>query len=330
MDPVTHAAIARMAASVGRSDISRGTALLAIAGGLTPDLDAIFMPVGWDVYLRVHETGTHSLAGAVILATVLVAAWRPFTSVAVGRLFAVALTGVASHVALDVLSGASIRLASPLAAWRTNLGLIGMADPWLAGPVAIALLAVMATRLRIDTVAPYVLAFAAALMAGKAISRRSALAQYGAVADPAAVEHLAQAQWASLTRWWIYERTPLRVRAWTVDVRTGVAAMALEMPVASSHDLAAGEHDLAPVRNALVLYDLPVRVTTAVGTRTVVFWSDLRFCFTPSRDDGPVPGSHLRPTAEPIACGVWFGGELDRDGRVVRQFVTVGEHLQMR
>jgi membrane-bound metal-dependent hydrolase YbcI (DUF457 family) len=330
MDPVTHAVMARMAASVGTARISRATALLAVAGGLAPDADAVFMPAGWDIYLRVHEVGTHSLAGAFVLAAVLAGVWRACTAGSFRTFFLIALAAVASHLLLDVVSGASIRPAWPFAGWRTNLGLVAMADPWLAVPVASALVVVVVTRLRIETVAPYVFAFTVLLLAGKAVSRHTALAQYRRATDPAGFVHSAQAQWGSLTGWWIYERTPDRVRAWTVDARTGIAATALEMPTAPIRFLLRGEDQLAPVRNALVLHDLPVRVTTARDNRTTVFWSDLRFCFAPDMTDGPRPGSHLRPSADPIACGVWFGGELDAHGRVVRQFVTIGEYLQPR
>lgn len=331
MDPVTHAVMARMAAAVSVDRISRATALLVVTGGLAPDVDAVLMPAGWDLYLRVHEVGTHSLAGAGVLAASLAALWRAFTTaVSFRKLFVIAFVAVASHLLLDIVSGASMRLAWPFAPWRSSLGLIAMADPWLAVPVASALLVVLVTRLRVDAVAPYVLAFTALLLAGKAVSRQMALGHYRGIADPSAIAYYAQAQWGSLTRWWIYERTPDRARALTVDAKTGSAATALDLPIAPIEGLLAGEDRLAPVRNALVLHDLPVRVTRASDDGTTVFWSDLRFCFAPGVANGPQPGSHLRPSPDPIACGVWFGGELDSHGRVVRQFVTIGEYLQPR
>ena len=330
MDPVTHAVMARMLTPVRAEHISPRIALLAVVAGLAPDVDAVVMPAGWDLYLRVHEVGTHSLSGALVLAGVLAAASRPFIGGPFRRLFAVALAGVASHVLLDVLSGASIRLAWPFATWRTTVGLIGMADPWLAVPVALALVLVLVTRLRIDAVAPYVLAFAAVLFAGKAVSRQAALRHYRAVADPAAMARSVQAEWGSLTRWWVYERTTGRVRGWTVDAKTGVAAITLDMPAGTARPMSRGEDQLAPVTNALSLLELPVRITTFAGDKTTVFWSDLRFCYTPDATAGPLPGSRLRPTADPIACGVWFAGEIDPQGRVVRQFVTIGEYLQAR
>jgi hypothetical protein len=61
-----------------------------------------------------------------------------------------------------------------------------------------------------------------------------------------------------------------------------------------------------------------------------VFWSDLRFCFRPDPRAGPPPGGQVRPTEAAIACGVWFGGELGVDGRVRREFVTIGDYLQAR
>ena len=330
MDPVTHAVMARMAASVNPGPISRATAMVAVIGGLAPDVDAVFMPAGWDIYLRVHEVGTHSLAGAAMLAALLAAAGRAFTAVPFRGLFLVALAAVGSHLLLDVVSGASIRLAWPFAPWRSSAGLIAMADPWLAIPVASSLLLVLVTRLRIDAVAPYVFGFAVLLLAGKAFSRQAAVGHYQRVAGPSAAAQHVQAQWGSLSRWWVYERTSDRVRAWTVDTTQGTAVKTLDMPAAPSQPLTGGEGQLGPVQNAIALNDLPVRVTTSGGGGTTVFWSDLRFCFAPDAAKGPAPGSHVRPSSDPIACGVWFGGELDPEGRVVRQFVTIGDYLQLR
>ena len=37
-------------------------------GALAPDVDVPVALAGWDRYLRVHEVGTHSIAGAAIVA----------------------------------------------------------------------------------------------------------------------------------------------------------------------------------------------------------------------------------------------------------------------
>jgi membrane-bound metal-dependent hydrolase YbcI (DUF457 family) len=195
MDPVTHAITARMAASVNSGPMSRGTAVLAVIGGLAPDADAVFMPFGWDIYLRVHEAGTHSIAGAIVLAGALAIICRVFVARPFRALFIVALIAISSHLLLDVVSGAAVRLGWPLVEGRTALGLVAMADPWLAIPFAAALLVVLVSRFRIETVAPYVFVFAGILLAGKLVSRQVALAQYRTVADALKTTSYVQAQW---------------------------------------------------------------------------------------------------------------------------------------
>jgi membrane-bound metal-dependent hydrolase YbcI (DUF457 family) len=329
MDPVTHAVVARMAASLGRSPIPRAGAVLSVAGGLAPDIDALFMAAGWDVYLRVHETGSHSAAGGAILAMALAAAWRPFSAQGFRPLAVTATTAVFSHILLDVLSGATIRLGWPLHGGRTAVGLVAMADPWLAVPVALALVIVFVTRWRIADVAPWTLTLLAAVLAGKAVSRQMAIQAYQAVADDEADGRYVHAKWGSPSGWWVYERTPARSRLWDVDARRGTVSAVLDLP-GSAVKTAPGETTLSTVRNFLSAHDLPVRVAVHNGAGTTVFWSDLRFCFAPDERAGPAPGTSLRPTSDPIACGIWFGGELDASGRAVRQFVTIGDYVQRR
>ena len=115
----------------------------AVLGSLSPDIDAALMPFGWDRYLRVHEVGTHTIAGT--LACALVAAAVVYFFARPTRYAALALSawiGAASHVLLDVLSGARLRPAWPFVDTVVSVPLVAMADPWLlalcvAGPVAL-------------------------------------------------------------------------------------------------------------------------------------------------------------------------------------------------
>jgi membrane-bound metal-dependent hydrolase YbcI (DUF457 family) len=330
MDPVTHAVAARMGASIGRPPLSRAAAVLSIVAGLAPDLDAVFMPAGWDLYLRVHETGTHSLLGGVVLAAGLAALTRRVAAESVGALFAIALTGVWIHIFLDVISGATIKPAWPLAHTRTAMGLVAMADPLLAVPAGLALLAVLITRWRVHQLAPLLLLVMGGVLAVKIGSRQLAAAEFRAVADPNAIAHELHADWGSLSGWRAYEKTSSRVRLWDVSAWDGGAQLILDQDLAGPSDMVQGETALSPVVNFLRAHDFPVRVSTRGGATTTVFWSDLRFCFRPDARSGPAVGGHVRPTPEALACGVWFGGEIGLDGRVLRQFVTIGDYLQER
>ncbi len=52
MDPISHVAFGRTLVALTRSDgATRGTVGAAVLGSLAPDVDAVFMPFGWDRYL---------------------------------------------------------------------------------------------------------------------------------------------------------------------------------------------------------------------------------------------------------------------------------------
>ena len=76
---------------------------------------------------------------------------------------------------------------------------------------------------------------------------------------------------------------------------------------------------LDTVKNFLRAHEFgfPVESVERDG-RTAVRWSDLRYCQSTADRDGV------------IACGLWFGGVFDTDGRARMQEVTVGEWKQTR
>jgi inner membrane protein len=330
MDPVTHAVTARMAAAIGRPALTRSAAVLSVVSGLAPDLDAVMMPAGWDRYLRVHEAWTHSVPGGLLLAAVLAGAARRITPEPFRPLFEIAALGVCTHIALDVISGATIKPGWPFTHTRTAWGLVAMADPLLAVPVATALLVAMMGRWRLREVAPVMFAAVGIVLASKGLSRHQAHAAFAPYAGSAALARYVHAEWGSPTRWWIYERTADRVRLWNVDSWHATAVRTLEWDLAGTNDMVPGEQALSTVGNFLLAHELPVRLTARTNEGIRVFWSDLRFCFRPDPGDGPPPGGQLRPTEAAIACGVWFGGELGTDGTVRREFVTIGDFVQAR
>jgi hypothetical protein len=162
MDPVSHVILARtIVAAFDKPDGSRfgrGAGAAAMLGGLSPDADSVLMPFGWDVYLRYHEIGTHSLFGAVLIgcgAGAVVSAFvlgsrnpaeagsqiRHVSNPAkagshirrIRGLAAAASIGAVSHLALDIISGARLGVAWPVVNARVTLPLVAMADPWLIG-----------------------------------------------------------------------------------------------------------------------------------------------------------------------------------------------------
>ena len=144
-------------------------------GALAPDVDAAVMPFGWDRYLRVHEVGTHSLAGTLAcacLTALVVRLARRETPFA--RLLAAAWLGTISHVVLDLVSGARLRLGWPLADGHWTLPLVAMADPYLLGLlVAGVVLLAIAGRARHRPAAAAALLGVALLPWGQGLLRRA-------------------------------------------------------------------------------------------------------------------------------------------------------------
>src|SRR3954467_3241433 len=115
MDPLSHIVAGRAVVALFDGDADRravGTA--AIVGALSPDVDIILAPAGWDIYLRAHQAGTHSIVGSLLVACAGACMVRLFArSSRFSPLAAATVAGAMSHLALDVVSGAQIRLAWP-------------------------------------------------------------------------------------------------------------------------------------------------------------------------------------------------------------------------
>ena len=137
MDPLSHAAFGSTligAVTSNQLEPARCAACVVAAalGSLAPDLDAALMPFGWDRYLRAHEVGTHTIVGTLACAPVTAAAVRFFSRPgSYWRLTLSAWIGAASHVLLDLVSGARLRPGWPLIDTAVSVPLVAMADPWL-------------------------------------------------------------------------------------------------------------------------------------------------------------------------------------------------------
>src|SRR5918999_1557437 len=108
MDPVSHMALGYTLINLRRR-AERGVGLAVSLGALSPDIDVVLIPTGWDRYVVAHQGGTHSVIGAVIcgvLAGALTRGIRRGSSVAIIALAAV--VGALSHVWFDLVSGASL------------------------------------------------------------------------------------------------------------------------------------------------------------------------------------------------------------------------------
>ena len=147
MDPVSHVAFGRtLVALDSRRALGPGAIAACVLGSLAPDLDAVFMPIGWDIYLRRHQGGTHSLIGAIVCAALTAALVRLQSKHGRYRsLLLAAWAGAMGHLLLDVMSGADVRFFWPIGP-AVAVPLFAMADPWLGGVLALGLLALIVRK----------------------------------------------------------------------------------------------------------------------------------------------------------------------------------------
>lgn len=340
MDPLSHAAFgSTLIGAVTSNQLNRPLRACVVAaalGALAPDLDAALMPLGWDRYLRAHEIGTHTIVGTLACAPVTAAAVRFFSRP--GSFWWLTLSawiGAASHVLLDLVSGARLRPGWPLIDTPVSVPLVAMADPWLlaccvAGPAAL-----WAGGSRGRSAARAVLVVMAGFLLAKAMLGSIAFSSYTNASDRSAEVVLAsetQAKWASLTSWYVFDRTAQRVRVWSVG-SDGSAQEVLSWPVGLESAGASSSRSLSTVRNFLRAHELGFTVTMPQdGGRTLVLWSDIRFCWDPAPPGASKLEPIVRSTTEDrqLACSLWFGGEFDADGRARQEIVKVGGFTQTR
>jgi membrane-bound metal-dependent hydrolase YbcI (DUF457 family) len=361
MDPVSHVAFGRAVVALdSRGAFGAGAIAACMFGSLAPDIDAVFMPTGWDVYLRHHQGGTHSLIGSItcaaLTATVVWAmltrgpvrlrgrypdddrptaspippgkARRPRQAVSFLRLCLAAWIGTAGHLLLDVISGADIRFFWPLGP-PVALPLFAMADPWLGGVLALGLLALVLRPRNPGRTATGILVAIAILSAGK-------WALYARVREPddrpgrAVVTRRAETEWGSLTRWVTYDATADVVEARRVDALTGTVTPLVQMVRALNDPLVVRSRELVTVQNFLAAHAVTFAIVVGTGGEGVqVLWSDLRYCGPLVKATAPWGPVDLG-TASPLSCALWFGGEFDRSGLATASIVHVGHLVQRR
>ena len=294
------------------------------------------MPFGWDRYLRIHEIGTHSIFGNAACALLTAAVVRLFArGPSYTVLFLCAWMGAMSHVLLDLLSSARLRPLWPVIDTVISLPAVAMADPWLlalcaSGPVMLWILRTNPRRTAGATIAAIGIFLVAKGLAGVA-----AFSGYCAARDASgeAVEaRIIEAKWASLDTWHVLDRTPTRLRVWRATMG-GPAVEMLSWPLGSETRAIRTSRSFSTVRNFLRVHRMgfPVVIPDVEGG-SLVFWSDIRFCWDPA---GP-HGRAIEPIVQSpdgrrrLSCALWFGGELDADGQPVREIVSVGGFRQER
>lgn len=338
MDPLSHLIFGPtlIKSLPSRLDAPRAWTTAALLGAIVPDFDAVFMPIGWDVYLKAHEIGTHSLLGSVPLAFLTAIVVRMFARRARPRgLLLASWIGCASHIALDVVSGARIQLGWPLVSGRTNVPLVAMADPYLIGIFAFAGVGLLVARRMRQRVAWTTLGLLTFFLGAKALLLNRAIATFDSRSSsrPSNTIRIAEASWGRLTEWHIFERAGAELRHWSI-ASNREPVLVLAWPAAGRAPLVDRSRELSTVRNFTAVHELTFAAQSPEATSheaTQVLWSDIRFCWEPTRDDGSVDLVHEdRDAGRRIACGLWFGGTFDSKGNPINELVLLGGWRQSR
>lgn len=320
MDPVSHALLGRTLGFADRGErLTRGVTVACVLGALAPDLDILVAPLGWDVYLRVHESWTHTLAASPFIALAVAAAVRVFARKAsFATLWRAAwLSVVVGHLGFDLVSGSDIRILLPFSSVRLGPHLFAMGD-LLAGPVVLAGTVLVALRRRLGVTARAVsvgVLVALAVVSGLKLRSQQiavAVAQRTLARDPqSSFVSRPYAINGSLSSWWFYQRAGSEVRAWRVNARTGQTELAFSRRSADTDRAVIASTSAPVVQTLLSLATVPFARIEHDSRGTAVLWSDLRYC-------------------DADTCGLSFGVRLDAVGRPVSQIVRVGSYEKDR
>jgi membrane-bound metal-dependent hydrolase YbcI (DUF457 family) len=320
MDPLSHVLFGRVLIGLDRRRrLGSHTVAACVLGALAPDIDAIFALRGWDIYLVAHQIGTHSVLGTLMVAGAAAALVRFWSRG--GRyvlLLVAAWIGALSHLAFDILSGATIEPAWPLSERTISVPLVAMADPWLVAICVTAGLALWVGRRHMATVAAVAVVVIVLFFSIKGALLATALPHWTAARGPDAIlSHAVEARWGSMFEWTVFDRTPHALRIWRVSARSAAATLVFSLPLGAEASVVAASRSFDTVRNFLHVHQLGFAVTAPMEHgETQVLWSDIRYC---------QPGPNTPPS-----CALWFGGIFERDGHPVTQIVYVGRWPQTR
>jgi membrane-bound metal-dependent hydrolase YbcI (DUF457 family) len=349
LDAVTHLIFGRALAAIAPRPAHaqasrRGLTAATVLASIAPDADAVLMPFGWDRYLLWHQRGTHALIGtvadAIVFALVLrllLGMWprgERAPSASLPHLILAAWLGCLGHVLLDLISGGTIRLFAPFSTAPYGVPWMAMADPLIAVPLAVFLLASWRWRQpeRVTRFAWIVLIILAAIVGVKEVSRRAAIDAYAraTMGQPDVQSPAIESAWASFTRWFAFDRTSAshaeQLRVFEIDAWRGTVRLLFSRAVSPRYDdagtaaLIQASTQLPTVRHLHALFDLTFvdirpHANNGAGTRDGlidVLWSDIRFCW-------------------PTGCALWFGGTFEAStGAPREQVVLVGTMRQTR
>ncbi len=319
MDPVSHAVIGRaVSAAVRPQDArARGVAAAAILGSLSPDVDFVLMPVGWDVYLRAHVIGTHSIAGALLTGLGSAALVRLCVRrSALVPVSTAAVVAALSHLFADVVSGARLRPAWPFSDAIVAAPLVAMGDPWTIAVLVSCAMFLWRWRTTPSRASRSALLTFAAFVALKGVLLAQVLSGPAPALEIDRTSRILEARWGSLTDWHVFGRSASGLQQWRVSAWNQPPELMLSVADQES-SLVERSRELQSVKNFLSVHELVFAREESRGRDHDVMWSDIRYCW--------------RDTASPdVRCALWFGGVFDAAGGATGQEVRVGSWIQRR
>jgi membrane-bound metal-dependent hydrolase YbcI (DUF457 family) len=314
VDPISHLLFGRtVALTVHRRPALTGVTAALVLGSILPDADASLAPLGFDVYLRAHASGTHSLLGSVVGALVLAFVLRMLvTGSRVLPLLLASWVGVVGHIFWDLADGSDISLFEPFSDAVLGWHLVAMGEPIVLVTLAAAIFLAWRWPARAQSSAAAALVLLSVVLAVKKTTQGWARARYtesvvnvapGAVAIGPGV--------GRLFAWTIYDRDGERVRAWSVDGLNGAVTLAFEYRDAADAPAIMLSRELPVVRALLGSSRISFVRMERDGPRRLVLWSDVSTC-------------SIR------GCDLSFGGAFDRNMAPLYQLIRIGGFNQRR
>ena len=325
MDPVSHAAFGYTIVRAVRPPMSR-LAAAACIGALAPDVDALAMPFGWDVYLRIHEVGTHALIGVVPVAFLVAIAVRGRSTQPIRPLFHASLFAVLSHLALDVVSGARIQIGWPFVGGRTHVPLVAMAEPWVIVLCVLGAAMIAKSTTQARRVASIVLIALTVALTLKGVWLVQALKMLNRTTGGSVETRIVQSRWATLREWNVFSRSGMRLTQMTLTPGRAPHVVA-EWPIDPDSRSRRGRDGWT---RCVICSPCTISCSPGNARRTM---GRPRYCGptsaiagsrkrtrTTHRERGPLT---LGTGRARIACALWVGGTFDGSGRALSQRVQI-------
>jgi hypothetical protein len=225
-------------------------------------------------------------------------------------LFVASWVGVVGHVFWDLADGSDINLFKPFSDAVFGWHLVAMGEPIVLVILAAAVLLAWRRPAHARRAAAVALILLSAVLAAKWTTQGWARAQYvkSVVNRPTPVAIAPNL--GRLFAWTIYDRDGDRVRAWSVDGRTGAVTLAFEYRDAAEAPAILLSREFPVVRAFLELSKVSFVRMERDGPRRLVLWSDISTC-------------SIR------GCDVSFGGAFDRNAPLY-QLIRIGGFSQRR